>query len=265
MTDHQPLFLVGAQRSGTTALAHALSAAFAAHGGCFTVNGKLFYLTARWLRPGDVRDRHLRADEMAHALDRRPVGGYDARAWRARLDAALQIAARQAADGRAHAGDRPDVALARQIAAAAYGDGPWGDKYNEYLLDLPYLDRLYPDARWLFVCRHPVEVAMSMLAWSGDRPWRPADAAGCERKWTEWNSRWLAFRDRIPPARRLEINYDTLCTGGGVTTVSRFVGFRVAADAMQRRTPATALEPHTGCATEIWSRLRGLVDVTLSA
>ena len=71
----RPLLLVGAQRSGTTALGYALSEAHASRRGCFTVNGKLFYLAARWLHADDLAARHLRVDELCHALTRRRPGG----------------------------------------------------------------------------------------------------------------------------------------------------------------------------------------------
>ncbi|MCW2640543.1 MAG: sulfotransferase [Dactylosporangium sp.] len=260
----QPLLLVGAQRSGTTALGHALSAGYADRGGCFTVNGKLFYLTARWIRADDLAARHLRADELCHALARHPAGGAEAQRWHERVESALRAAAGRAAAGGYDLDAQPETAVVREVAAAAYGDVPWGDKYNEYLLDLPYLHRLYPRARWLFVYRHPVEVAASMRAWSGDRPWRPADDAGCELKWAAWNERWLAFRDQVSPDRRLEISYDDICTGDGVARVTRFAGVDVPEGFMARRSPPPSTAPRTDRAAAVWSRLCALSSASLS-
>ena len=261
MPDRQPLFLVGAQRSGTTALGHAISAAHERADGCFTVNGKLFYLALRWITADDVTARHLRADELSHALDRRPAGGAGAARWRERVETALRAAAARVADGSA---ETPE-SLIRQVAAAGYGGGPWGDKYNEYLLDLPYLLRLYPRARWLFVYRRPAEVAASMLAWSGDRPWRPAGAEGCEAKWAEWNDRWLRFRDRLVPGNRLELDYDTLCTDSGLRQVSRFAGVDLPPGCMHRRQPPAAATPARHPATaEVWARLCALSPAAAS-
>jgi hypothetical protein len=256
----EPLLLVGAQRSGTTALGHALSAAYARAGGCFTVNGKLFYLAARWIGDDDLAARHLRVDELCHALDRRPAGGDGAQLWRGRVEAALRAQAFRVADGHVDGA----ATLVRDVAAAAYGDGPWGDKYNEYLLDLPYLHRLYPRARWLFVYRHPAEVAASMRAWSGDRPWRPADLAGCELKWAEWNERWLAFRDWVAAHRRLEISYDALCTRAGPRAVSRHTGVELPDRCMSRRQPAPDDRLCTARAADVWSRLSALSPAPVS-
>ncbi|WP_019632747.1 sulfotransferase [Actinomadura atramentaria] len=205
-----PLLLVGPQRSGTTALGAALSAAVAAAGGCFTVNGKLPYLLRRWWTPADVAAAHLRADEAAHALARVPPYGDGAGAWLGRARAALLAGARRAADGRA----APTVAEeARRICAEAYAAEPWGDKYNEYLLDLPWLDAVFPDARWIFLVRDPAETVASMLAWPRDKPWNPAHAAAASAKWAHWASRWLEFRARVPPERRCELDYADLCDG----------------------------------------------------
>jgi hypothetical protein len=92
----------------------------------------------------------------------------------------------------------------------------WGDKYNEYLLDLPFLNELFPQAVWIFLVRDPRQVVASMLEWSGDRPWNPREQEACSRKWSAWNNRWLEFRSRIPKARRIELLYgsplDALCT-----------------------------------------------------
>ncbi|MER5891312.1 hypothetical protein ABT160_46550, partial [Streptomyces sp. NPDC001941] len=80
-----PVILLGAQRCGTTAFAYAMNLAFHDSGGHFTVNGKLPYLLHRWLTAQDLADRHLRADEILHALDRRPPDGAGVERWRARV------------------------------------------------------------------------------------------------------------------------------------------------------------------------------------
>ncbi|MGN0116368.1 MAG: hypothetical protein ACI39M_02635, partial [Streptomyces albidoflavus] len=93
-----PVILLGGQRCGTTALAYALNLAFDDHGGHFTVNGKLPYLLHRWLTREDLRHGHLRADEILHALDRRPPDGAGAARWRERVERSLRQAAREVAE-----------------------------------------------------------------------------------------------------------------------------------------------------------------------
>ncbi|WP_329413230.1 sulfotransferase [Streptomyces sp. NBC_00704] len=217
-----PVILLGGQRCGTTALAYAMNLAFHDAGGHFTVNGKLPYLLHRWLGGQDLADRHLRADEILHALDRRPPDGAGVEQWRARVERSLRAAARDVAEGAA--GDDP-VELARRILGAAQGESPyWGDKYNEYLLHLPWFGRVLPDARYVMLVRHPVEAARSMLRWKGDRPYVPLTEEAALAKWTAWNRHWLAFAPGVPAERRLVVEYHALCRGEETERLSRFTG-----------------------------------------
>jgi len=223
-----PTFLLGAQRCGTTALSYALSAAHHEAGGHFTVNGKLPYLLHRWLTADDLTHRHLRVDEILHALDRRPPDGSGVELWRSRVERSLREAALEVAEGRAGEGPGAALRLARRIMAASYGGTTrWGDKYNEYLLHLPYLAELVPDARYVLLVRHPEEAARSMLRWTGDRPWRPETRAAALAKWTAWNAEWLAFEPNVPSERRLVIEYHALCRGEETDRLEDFLGMRL--------------------------------------
>ncbi|KUO20691.1 sulfotransferase [Streptomyces dysideae] len=210
MTPTDPLLLVGPQRSGTTALAGALSSAFAAAGGCFTVNGKLPYLLRRWWTDPDAEALHLRADEVTHALTRIPPHGDGSEEWLARARTALLGSTRRAAHGSAEPATSDEI---RRVCAEAYGPGPWGDKYNEYLLELPWLHATFPNARWVFLVREPEEAIASMLRWQRDKPWNPDSASAASAKWAHWTSRWLAFRASVPARRRIELDYGSLCEG----------------------------------------------------
>jgi hypothetical protein len=215
------VLLLGAQRSGTTALAHALSNAFAAQGGIFTVNGRLPYVLRRWLTSADLAGRHLRADDVLHALARRPAAGRGANEWQQATEQVLRRAATEVAEGQA---PLSKVTLAGQIVTASYAAWPfWGDKYNEYLLDLPWLLRLLPNARFLVVVRDPADVAASMLSWSGDRPYNPTSRAAALVKWKRWNDAWLTFADRVPAPVRLVVEYRDLCEGGSVNRLEEFL------------------------------------------
>lgn len=216
-----PVLLLGAQRSGTTALAHALSDAFAASGGIFTVNGRLPYVLRRWLTSNDIGGRHLRADDVLHALARRPAAGRGASEWQQAAERALRHAAAEVAEGRT---PLSKAKLAERILTASYAAWPfWGDKYNEYLLDLPWLLQLMPGARFLVLVRDPADVAASMLSWAGDRPYNPTSRSAALTKWKRWNDAWLTFADRVPAANRLVVEYRDLCEGGGVDRLQDFV------------------------------------------
>lgn len=220
---HPPLVLLGAQRSGTTAFAHALNKAFAANGGMFTVNGKLPYLLDRWLTPDDLAARHLRADEILHALRRHSPSGAGIEAWLARVETLLRDAARDVAEG-----VRTDAAdLARRILTQSYrGATRWGDKYNEYLLGLARFDRIVPDARYILLIRHPSEVAASILAWTGDRPWKPHTTQAALEKWAAWHAGWLT--SALPRERFRVVEYRRLCAGAETERLGAFVDLDLA-------------------------------------
>ncbi|MBY8870653.1 sulfotransferase [Micromonospora sp. PLK6-60] len=259
MTD--PLILLGCQRSGTTALAWALSEAYGAAGGHFTVNGKLPYLLDRWCRQDDVDARHLRADEILHALRRRPPGGAGVERWLCQVETSLRRAAADTAAGRARDADE----LARRILAESYAGFPrWGDKYNEYLLHLPSLLRMLPRARLLLLVRHPTEVAESMLGWSGDRPWRPERPADAVAKWVAWHRQWPLACRTVPAHRRLVVDYHDLCAGAVDDLLSEFVEVDLGA-ALRTITPrrrATTGVPLSAAAGQLWAELSDQAALT---
>ncbi len=255
VTATRPFLLVGPQRSGTTALAAALSAAIVTVGGCFTVNGKLLYLLRRWWTDPDGEAQHLRADEVAHALERLPAQGPGADAWQTRAMDALRASARRGGETTVSTIDE-----VRRICAEAYGAGPWGDKYNEYLLDLPWLHAVFPDARWVFLIREPGEAVASMLAWRHDKPWNPRDAEAASTKWAHWTSCWLAFRDTLAPHQRIELEYAALCEGRQ-DALSELVGIDLTPFLTTFRRPAAPdrpLAPLGARATDVRAALVGL-------
>ncbi|MGV9308925.1 sulfotransferase [Nonomuraea sp. NPDC003727] len=254
-----PLLLLGAQRSGTTAFAHALSRAYADSGGLFTVNGKLPYLLPRWCTRSDLAGRHFRADEIWHALGRKPVAGQGVAHWRVRVGTALRAAASRVAEGRR---DDPS-ALVREILTESYAAWPfWGDKYNEYLLDLPTVLEAVPSARLLLLVRHPYEVAASTHEWAGERPWKPATDVGACAKWAAWHRGWLALAPALDPARQMVVGYRALCDGRATRRLSTFVGLDLApylGGLRARR--STCPEPDLPAdldahVTAVWGRLR---------
>ncbi|MDL4816952.1 sulfotransferase [Actinomadura opuntiae] len=220
------LLLLGAQRSGTTALAHALSRAYADAGGIFTVNGKLPYLLPRWTTAADLAGRHFRADEIGYALRRRPPAGEGADRWLKGVDDVLRDAAAAVARGAhpAHGGSAdPAAALVADIVAKAYAPWRrWGDKYNEYLLDLPAVLAAVPDARLVLLVRNPLEAAASQLEWTGDRPWRPRTVEDACAKWAAWHRPWLETAPGLDPGRLLVIGYRALCEGRATGRLSAF-------------------------------------------
>ncbi|WP_168801543.1 sulfotransferase family protein [Glycomyces buryatensis] len=254
ITAEGPLFLVGAQRSGTTALGLAIAQRYADSGRVFTVNGRLPSLLRRWWTDDDIADRHLRSDDVNHALLRHSATGPSAQAWLARCAEVLPEVAQEVAYGR-HDG-RDSVDLIREAIERVYGGYTWGDKYNEYLLELPWLSTVFPHAKWIFVHRHPAAVVRSMMEWRKDKPWNPRTAAACEAKWIAWNERWLSFRSGIPKGHALTVSYEQLC-GGATAELSDFVGLSMGEALREYRRQGSDAEASdcSEAALHVWERL----------
>jgi len=206
--DAEPVFLLGMQRSGTTLLGILLSH----HPDiCMTVNGKLLYYLIQWIvrDPSGIWAMHMRRDEIAHALSRRPILG-------SRPDAlqVMQDALNDSGFVRVGREDTPrDVA--RRIWCGAYrrlarGRIVCGDKYNEYLLQLDAIESLFPKAKYVFIWRNAADVAESMCRAFARRTWCPGSYDMAAAKWAIWNAEWIRFRRGIPSARRAEVVYSDL-------------------------------------------------------
>lgn len=202
------VFVVGAQRSGTTVSAVLL----ASHPDIYlTVNGKLLYYLITWIYrdPNGVADKHLRLDEVAHGLKRRPVLGVEAQ------DVDRMISMLEREFDAARSVDRSPADMVRSIwlevyTALAGPAGTVGDKYNEYLLQLPELAALFPEARYVFFHRNPFDAAESMLRAFAGRPWAPRTLVEAVAKWTEWNARWLAASKAMSPTAFLDVPYEEM-------------------------------------------------------
>jgi hypothetical protein len=242
------------QRSGTTALASVLNRAFREAGGCFTVNGRLPYAAKPWVTDGAIADGHLRVDEIIYSLRRRPFYFPEARAWLGRAETALYASARRVANLEVTVSAELEL---RRIMREAYGHVElWGDKYNEYLLDLDFLIALYPDAKWLFLYRDPWSVARSMGDWRG-KPWNPTEQRACLEKWAVWNRHWLDFRDRVTADRRFELSYEALGEARSIGGLSDFLGFDLErhATSLSPIAPLERSDLPAGVA-ETWERLQ---------
>ena len=202
-----PVIIVGAQRSGTSWVARMLAAHAEA---LVTVNGKLLYYLLTWIPDEPRAGRHLRLDEIAFSLLRKPIGGISSR------DVEHLIATLGTAFPPERFARMDRTAIVRTIwlesyAALATGKRLRGDKYNEYLLHLAAVESIFPDCRYVFVHRHPLAVAASMLRAFEGRPWTPHTSAGALAKWSDWNARWLEHRAAIPAGRFLELPYADAC------------------------------------------------------
>jgi Sulfotransferase family len=201
-----PVFVVGAQRSGTTIVGEVLARML---GSGLVVNGKLAYYLAVWLLENEHEwdGRHVRLDELAHALRRVPPRNAAPGAFEDAIGALLRqgpgICA--ASPSRAVAAARLWYAFQSHLAPGA---AVLGEKYNELLLHLDALLSAFPNARIVFVFREPCDVSESMVRHFAGRPWAPATAGEAARKYVAWNAAWERARDRVACADRYELCYE---------------------------------------------------------
>ncbi|WP_224930065.1 sulfotransferase [Bacillus safensis] len=217
---NNPVFLLGVQRSGTTALSYSLNHEFNKHGGLFTINGKLIYFLQRWLTDDDIAFGHFRSDEISFALRRIMPSGIGVENWLKKVDFALHEAAALVANGT----DLDAVSLSRQIIMKAYEDYIlWGDKYNEYMHQIPYIDKLFPDAKYILLIRNPFDVSNSILNWNKNKPWRPFNSTNNLIKWKSWHEPIISIIRKWEKDKYLIIEYNDLCEGKETERLTNFL------------------------------------------
>jgi hypothetical protein len=95
-----------------------------------------------------------------------------------------------------------------------------GDQTPNYVLAMPLLEELFPDACYVHIVRDPRDVVASILPLRfGARS--PGVAAS---DWNECVSGWWAAERRLPPERRCEVRYEDL-VGDPLATLKRLAVF----------------------------------------
>lgn len=236
-----PVFIIGAQRSGTTLLARVL----ATHpDALITVNGKLLYYLIVWLYrdSADAPGSHARLDEIAFSLQRKPILGLTEHEVQRMIDMLRH--------------DFPPERIisldARTIVRTVWAEiyralagtrRVLGDKYNEYLLQLTEICAVFPDARFVFLHRNPFDVAESMVRAFAGRPWAPTTPQAALAKWVAWNELWISLRERLPADRRVEVQYETLVLEPRRVLADICGFFEIASDAAFLDTAAQTINP----------------------
>jgi sulfotransferase family protein len=182
-----PVFVLGAGRSGTSAMVGALNAAGI---GGFS-EGHLFpmlnEMTERlWRRYGSIGTAH-RGPHVA--------------AVRTRI---METVLRTAVEN----------------AYGAYGGRPWVDKTADHPMIecIPLLRMLFPRARYLMMIRHPVSFAESRRRKFGEA------VVSAVSEWARSLETWDAHKHSLPPSRYLEVDLTRLNDSASVQALCAFLG-----------------------------------------
>ena len=221
----EPIILLGAQRSGTTALAYSLNNLFAQKNGQFTINDKIIYYLQRWLTDKDIENRHFRADEVVYSLKRVvPKGIPNENLWMEQISVILNKTSSLIADGT----DICAIDFIRNIMSEIYGNyAVWGYKYNEDILNISYISTLFPKARFIILVRNPLDVANSILNWKKEKVWRPSSISENLRKWECWHQELISLINHWDKSKFIVLDYDKLCEGEYKKDLSSFLNMEI--------------------------------------
>jgi sulfotransferase family protein len=182
-----PFFVVGSARSGTTLLRLMLNA----HPDV-AVPPESRFVTELWNGAPDVEPRAFLDALAAHPRFT---------AWELPIASVEDIIGGQPSISYRDAIDATYVAYAR-----ARGKSRWGDKTPRYVEHIPFLARLFPDARFLHLVRDGRNVALSYA----DVPFGPKTVAKAAELWAKRVSAGMTAGRSLEPGRYLELRYEDL-------------------------------------------------------
>jgi hypothetical protein len=90
--------------------------------------------------------------------------------------------------------------------AAVRGKRRYGDKSPSYIEQLVSIGETFPEARFVHLLRDGRDASRSLQ----QAPWGPDDFAGCVRQWRDWVEAGLLAGARLSGGRYLEARYEDL-------------------------------------------------------
>ena len=194
----EPIFIVGANRSGTTLLRLMLNAhpRIAIPEEMVYVNARIGGVRlARWRKPGWGREAYGAFVGRFIEETCRHLAGVDREALRQRLLAEGPTSLR-----------RP-YALALEAFASAHGKARWGEKTPGNLFYADVLADMFPGARFVHVVRDPRAAVASMRR----APFFTDDVAFCAMNWRKHLTRGRAtLKGAVAEDARLVVRYEDL-------------------------------------------------------
>lgn len=198
---HEPFFIVGCPRSGTTLLRSLLRA----HSR-LCIPGETHFIPQFWLAYGD------------------PANGAEAARLAARILRLPRVASWETGLTPADFADvRSYSALIDRLfgaVAAQEGKMRWGDKTPHYVRYIPQLAALFPGSRFIHVYRDGRDVALSWLKARIE----PGNLYKAASFWAGWVRQGRADGARQPLGSYLEVRYETLLASPE-TTLRRICEF----------------------------------------
>lgn len=184
-----PFFIVGCARSGTTMLQRLLN-----RHSQICVPGETHFIPQE-LGPFLKRMKRGQRQHAVRLLNSLPL----IVKWEVRVDAD-DITGLNGESAYARA-----VKLLMSRRAAKEGKPYWGEKTPWYLLEIPLLHRLFPEARFIHIQRDGRDVALSVMPLR----WGPNNAYSCARWWQHHIRAWLQAKP-ILGSNALDVCYEEL-------------------------------------------------------
>lgn len=167
-----PIFILGAPRSGTTFLASLLE--MTEYGAPFETHFITKYYKALDLY-GDLNDIKNFKRLITDILNERPV-----RQWDLSLD--INAFFNELEKDIKYANIVNKLCL---FAAFKDGNKNWGDKTPHYIGDIDIIYKLFPDSKYIYIVRDGRDVALSILR----KPWGPNNIYTCAKYWQNLNKK----------------------------------------------------------------------------
>ncbi len=199
----EPIFIVGCSRSGTSMLRDALRShprlAFPPES---------HFIPAMYRRHGNPRDRR-----EAEALGRALLDLYWVRRWN------LNLQPGDFSDVRTY---RDAASLLFQEYARTQNKPRWGDKTPQYVMEIPTLLEIFPQARFIHIIRDGRDVALSWKRFH----YGPVTSYFCARRWRERVEAGKVHGRTLPGSQYMEVRYEELTRDPGpvLETICAFLG-----------------------------------------
>jgi hypothetical protein len=193
MTSINPVFIIGAPRSGTTFLASLLDETD--YGAPFETQFIIKYYK-KLDKYGDITEYNNFCRLINDILKERAVRQH-------RIDIDIKAFYEKMAGNITYSEIVNQLCL---MISSKYGNTNWGDKTPSYIIDLDILYELFPDAKYLYIIRDGRDVALSLL----QKEWGPNNFYYAAKYWKACNSKYELINKMKNEGKLLSLKYEYL-------------------------------------------------------